>query len=70
MPDSLFGIVRDENGIRLIPSTIEKESIIFGIRPCDARGIALLDKPFLDEPPDSLYRQRREKTTPITMFHT
>ena len=33
--------------------------VVFGIRSCDIRGIAVLDKVFLSEPVDSYYAQRR-----------
>ena len=33
--------------------------VVFGIRSCDVRGIAVLDKVFLSEPVDSYYAQRR-----------
>lgn len=38
--------------------------IIFGIRPCDAHGVAALDALFLEQDPaDSYYRHNRERTT-------
>ncbi|MBI4656324.1 MAG: 4Fe-4S dicluster domain-containing protein [Elusimicrobia bacterium] len=45
-----------------------KEQVIFGLRPCDARSLLVLDKPFLQEKyVDSYYKERREKTTLIAM---
>ncbi len=56
--------VSSKNGeTELVPGEVSGETVIFGIRPCDARGITLLDLPYLSEPPDTLYRQHREKTT-------
>ena len=34
--------------------------VVFGIRGCDVRGIAVLDKVFLSDPVDSYYAARRE----------
>ena len=34
--------------------------VVFGIRGCDVRGIAVLDKVFLSDPADSYYAARRE----------
>ena len=42
------------------------EQVVFGIRPCDARGIAAMDALFIhSEPVDQNYTHRREKTTVI-----
>lgn len=34
--------------------------VVFGMRACDVRGVAVLDKVFLSEPVDSFYAARRE----------
>lgn len=44
------------------PEPIEiqnKERVIFGVRPCDAKGITLIEKVFAEDGP---FRKRREKT--------
>ncbi len=33
--------------------------ILFGVKPCDAAGLAVLDKVFLEDPEDGLYAARR-----------
>lgn len=60
--DTLFTIERSNGDIRLLPARVEEEAVIFGVPPCDARALAILDKPFLDVPVDTLYAQRRAKT--------
>ena len=40
----------------------EKDRIIWGIRPCDARSLSLLDDVFGGEYQDCFYQKRREKT--------
>lgn len=59
--ETLFTIVKDEVP-KIIPASIDQEAILFGLRPCDAKGIALTDKPFLAEPTDVFYKERRDKT--------
>jgi len=60
--EALFTIVQNERP-EIIPAKVDREAIIFGVRPCDARGIALIDKAFLAEPADGFYKEKREKTT-------
>jgi len=44
----------------------EEPQIVFGVRPCEARGAKLLDALFLDTPPaDPYYASRRENTVLI-----
>jgi len=63
----LFTIARKDSTPELVEKTIAERYVIFGIRPCDAKGIAALDLPFLSEPADSLYAQRRAQTALIGM---
>lgn len=43
-------------------------TVYFGIRPCDARSVALLDKVFVDERyADPYYRQRRDNAVIVTL---
>jgi len=44
----------------------EREQVIWGVRPCDARGLRVLDALLLDHPPaDVYYAERRARTTLI-----
>jgi len=61
--ETLFTVERNDGRVELIPAEVERETVIFGLRPCDAKGIATLDLPYLKEPADALYRQHRDKTT-------
>lgn len=63
--ETLVTIKSQDGHTELIPATAEQEAVILGVRPCDARGIALMNKPFLQEPSDRLYQQRRAQTTII-----
>ncbi|RLC63832.1 MAG: hypothetical protein DRI48_08130 [Chloroflexi bacterium] len=41
-----------------------RRQVIFGLRPCDAHGLAVIDALFLEQdPPDIYYRHHRERTT-------
>lgn len=60
--ETLFTIVKDETP-KIIPASVEREAVLFGLRPCDAKGIALIDKAFLAEPADAFYKEKRERTT-------
>jgi len=42
---------------------LEEEMIVFGIRPCDARAMAIVDNLFKWDVEDPYYLKRREKTT-------
>jgi len=64
--ERLLMIEKTGQQIRLIETLAEGEQVIFGVRPCDARGMKVLDALFLDtEPVDPYYARRRENTTLI-----
>ena len=52
-----------ENGKTVITAEklVEEPFVVFGIRACDVRGLAVLDQVFLSEPVDSYYAARRAK---------
>ncbi len=43
------------------------EYVLFGVRACDAKSFALLDKVFLSEPVDQFYASRRELGTVVAV---
>jgi sulfhydrogenase subunit beta (sulfur reductase) len=64
-PDTqaILSITKGHGEMRLAEPPLEREQIIFGIRPCDARGLKVLDALLLEhEPADAYYAERREKT--------
>lgn len=63
--ETLFSVEKKDGKVNLISSVVEGEMVIFGLRPCDAKGAAILDLPYLEEPGDDLYSQHRNKTTLI-----
>ena len=49
--------------VQLEQTVPEQAQVVFGVRPCEARGVRLLDALFLDTPPvDPYYASRRENT--------
>ncbi len=57
----------DKNGNPIVPAPIQ-EQILFGIRPCDARALKVLERFFVQDGKSDPYVQRRvEKTTLIGM---
>lgn len=61
----------EPNKVALRCELKEKETIVFGLRPCDARAHLLLDKVYLDDRyPDSYYGARRENLTLISLTCT
>jgi sulfhydrogenase subunit beta (sulfur reductase) len=64
--ERLFTIQKTGQEIRLEETYPDWETVVFGVRPCDARGVRLLDALFLDTNPiDSFYARRRGNTTLI-----
>ncbi|MCX8126357.1 MAG: 4Fe-4S dicluster domain-containing protein [Dehalococcoidia bacterium] len=61
--EAIMTFITENGKTRIIPARMEKDAVIFGIRPCDARAISLTDRPFLAEPVDALYQERRDRTT-------
>jgi sulfhydrogenase subunit beta (sulfur reductase) len=45
----------------------EEKRVIFGLRPCDARAIWLMDKVFLEDPVDVYYEEKRKNTVVISL---
>lgn len=45
----------------------EKPYVVFGVRPCDAKSIKLLDNVFLNEPIDRLYEEKRNRGIIVSM---
>jgi sulfhydrogenase subunit beta (sulfur reductase) len=64
--EKLFTIEKSGQEIRLSEPLLETPLAIYGVRPCEARGVRLLDALFIDTPPtDPYYACRREHTVLI-----
>jgi sulfhydrogenase subunit beta (sulfur reductase) len=67
-PDTqaILSITKGHGEMSLAEPPLEREQVIFGIRPCDARALKVLDALLLEhKPADAYYAERREKTTLI-----
>jgi ferredoxin len=68
LPDTQVILEVEKRGkdITLVEPAMQKDQVVFGVRPCDARGLRALDALLLERPPpDAYYAERRERTTLI-----
>lgn len=68
LPDTevILELDRHDKELALARPVLDREQVIFGLRPCDAQGLRALDALLLDRPPpDTYYSERRENTTII-----
>ncbi len=63
--EEMFSFQKDKEGYHLELSRDEHKQIIFGIRPCDARALAMLDMTFNDSYEDPYYLSKRRNTVLI-----
>lgn len=58
----------NEVSLQLDDSQNATPTVVFGCRPCDARGFAVLDRPYLKGPfVDPYYKARRDQLAVVTM---
>ena len=66
--ENLYTCYKDGKKISIAPEKPQEESfVVFGIKACDVRGIAVLDKVFLSDPVDSYYAARRQHGTIVSL---
>jgi len=66
--ENLYTVKRDGKKMKIEPEALRnQEFVIFGMRPCDVRGVEVLDKVFLADPPDTYYAARREHGTMVSL---
>jgi sulfhydrogenase subunit beta (sulfur reductase) len=64
--ERLFTIEKSSTDLEIKEALPTDRRVVFGVRPCDARGMKSLDAVFLGkEPEDVYYARRRENTTLI-----
>lgn len=59
--ERLLHIERIGQDVRLVEMQPEEDILMFGLHPCDARGMLILDALFLEKPPQDAYYARRRK---------
>jgi formate hydrogenlyase subunit 6/NADH:ubiquinone oxidoreductase subunit I len=66
--EQLLTIEKHKEDVDLSEPALAQEQIVFGLRPCDAHGVAIFDGIFMGkEPVDTHYARRRGVTTLIGM---
>jgi ferredoxin len=66
--EKLFGFRKEGGSFKLeTPPPETRKQLIFGIRPCDARAIAIIDMVFKDAYEDKYYLSRRQNSLLIGM---
>ncbi len=61
--EKMFSFARDKDGYNIEATPPDsKKQLIFGIRPCDARAMNILDMTFKDTYQDTYYSSRRQNT--------
>ncbi len=61
--EKLFGFRKDGGSYKLeTPAAGDRPQLIFGIRPCDARAVAIIDTVFKDAYEDKYYLSRRQNS--------
>ena len=69
--ENIVDFKREGKTIEVIDTRTETEDfVVFGVRACDARSFAILDKVFLADPVDSFYASRRAHGTIVTVACT
>ena len=59
--ENLYSCDRTDGKLTVTAQELENHSfVVFGMKACDVRGVAVLDKVFLSDPVDSYYAARRE----------
>ena len=66
--ETLYSCHREDGKLSVTPEQLcEKPFVVFGMKACDVRGVAVLDKVFLSEPVDSYYAARRAHGTIVAL---
>jgi sulfhydrogenase subunit beta (sulfur reductase) len=64
--DTLLSIQKTGGQVKVSEMLPEGQQVIFGVRPCDAHGLMIMDAVFINKTPvDPYYAQRRENSTLI-----
>ena len=66
--EEMFSFQKDKKDYHIEPPTLdEHKQLIFGIRPCDARALTILDMTFKDSYQDPYYLSKRNNTVLVGM---
>ena len=66
--ETLYKVRREEGKLNIAGETpCQTPFVVFGIRGCDVKALAVLDKVFLSDPVDSYYAARRQMGTIVSL---
>ncbi len=66
--EDLYTVARKAGKLTVTAEELEsRDFVVFGMKACDVRGLAVLDKVFLSDPVDSYYAARRHHGTVIAL---
>ena len=66
--ENLYSCDRKDGKLSITPEELcSKPFVVFGMKGCDVRGVAVLDKVFLSDPVDSYYAARRAQGTIVSL---
>ena len=66
--ENLYTCENNDGKLSVTPEKLrDTPFVVFGMRPCDVRAVAVLDKVFLSEPADSFYAARRQLGTIVSL---
>ncbi len=66
--EALYQVRRREGKLEIQSESLRQTPfVVFGIRGCDVKGLAVLDKVFLSDPADSYYAARRQMGTVVSL---
>ena len=66
--ENLYTCVEKDRKITIEPEKLQEHKfVVFGMRPCDVKGVQVLDKVFLADPVDTFYAARREHGTIVSL---
>ncbi len=69
--ETLYTCHKEDGHLSITPGErMDENFVLFGVRACDAKGFAVLDRVFLTDPVDSFYKARREHGTVVAMACT
>ena len=66
--ETLYTCVRDGKKLSVEPEALrEHPFVVFGMKACDVKGVAVLDKVFFADPVDTFYAARRDHGTIVAL---
>ena len=66
--ETLYTCVRDGKKLTVEPEELRSRPfVVFGMKACDVKGVAVLDKVFLADPVDTFYAARRDHGTIVAL---